>query len=376
MKHLTVLSFFILLLSACSTKAPSDKTQQLADLQAEQTKLNQQITTLQNELGVKAGDTSNKQSHRETPVALSEIKPTSFSHFLEIQGKVDALDNIGVSTKMPGIITAVFVVKGQQVKKGTLLATLDDAVFQQSVQELQNSLDFARTIYDKQKGLWDKQIGTEVQYLQAKNQVESLEKKLATLNQQSELYKVYSPLAGTVDEVNIKPGEGIAVGMPAFRVVSLSNLRVLVDIAESYYKDIKTGDAVEVIFPDLNKSVNASVKAKSNIINNLNRTFRAEIRLPANTDARPNMIANVKLKNYMAGNALVVPVNVIQNSEEGDYVFVADKDTNGNSVAHKRIVTTGKIYGSGAEILSGLKTGEKIITNGYQDLVNGQTIKF
>lgn len=367
--HLLVILLF---LAACGGQ--TDKKTQLEKLQEEQRKLDAQITTLQGELGITA-DTLSKPAPKSVAVAVQPVKTENFSHFLEIQGKVDAMDNIAVSPKQPGIVTQVLVVRGQQVQKGDLLATLDDAIFQQSLQEIYTNLDFAKTILSKQEGLWAQKIGTEVQYLQAKNTVDNLQKKLATLQEQADLYKVKAPISGVVDEVNTKVGEGIAVGSPSFRIINLNNMRILADIPEAYYKDIKTGSGVEIYFPDLDKAANSTIKAKSNIINPINRTFNVEIKLPNSTGARPNMLATVKLKDY-GSNSVVIPVNTVQSSEDGSYVFVAEKTAAGDYVARRRNIVTGMTYGTGTEVKSGLQAGDMLITVGYQDVSNGQSIKF
>lgn len=373
-----VLSLCILLTAGCGAGA-GNKNAELESLKKQQATLAEQIKTLEKELGTTTSDSTaaNERHSNETPVEVIELSPQAFKHFLEIQGSIDCKDNIGVSPKQPGIIAEVFGIKGQQVQKGDVLATLDDAIFQQGMQELYTNLEFARTIYAKQKALWDKQIGTEVQYLQAKNNVETLERKLATLQEQADLYKIKSPISGVIDQVNAKVGEGVMTGMPAFRVVNMRNMKVLVDVAENYTGKAKTGNNVEIFLPDLNKTLNGKIGAVGNIINPINRTFSVEINIPNSGELRPNMIAMVKLQDYGNGNAVVVPLNAIQNSEEGAYVFLAEKTSGNNTfVARKQLITTGMIYGEGAEVTKGLKNGDKIVVTGQQDLVSGQPIKF
>ena len=359
-------------LAACGAQA-GDKSSDLDALKKQQQNLNEQIKLLEKELGLKPDTTD--RAVQATAVEVTELQTQAFRHFLEIQGTIEAKDNVGVSPKQPGIITQVNIVEGQQVAKGTLLATLDDALFQQSLQELQTGLDFARTIYAKQKSLWDKQIGTEVQYLTAKNNVETIERKLATMHEQAELYKVYAPISGVVDEVNAKIGEGVMVGMPAFRIVNLNNVKVSVNIAENYTGKAKVGSLVEVTLPDLNKTLNGKISKVGTIINPIDRTFNIEVAVPNSGDLRPNMIAMIKLQDYGSNNTIVVPVNAIQNSEEGSYLFVVAQQ-NGINIAQKQIITTGMVYGAAAEVKTGLKMGDKVVTTGYQDLVNGQAIKF
>lgn len=370
-----IFSFFIIaLFAACGgTAGSNDKAAELEKLKQEQQSITDQIKSIESELGIKP-DTTERTS-KATAVEITDLQTQAFRHFLEIQGTIEAKDNIGVSPKQPGIINQVNVIEGQQVSKGALLATLDDAIFQQGLQELQTGLEFARTIYAKQKSLWDKQIGTEIQYLTAKNNVETIERKLATLHEQAELYKIYAPISGVVDEVHVKIGEGAMVGMPAFRIVNLNNVKVSVNVAENYTGKARVGNAVEVTLPDLNKTLNGKISKVGTIINPIDRTFNIEVSVPNNGNLRPNMIAMIKLQDYGNANTIVVPINAVQNSEEGSYVFVVD-EKNGTTIARKQIIKVGMIYGAAAEVSEGLKLGDKIVTTGYQDLVNGQLIKY
>ncbi|QQS30110.1 MAG: efflux RND transporter periplasmic adaptor subunit [Sphingobacteriales bacterium] len=371
---ISTISFILLLFGACQATT-GDKATELKTLKEQQNKLNEQIAALEKEVGNPS--TSTTQPSKETAVEVMELRPRPFSHFLEVQGKVECNDNIAVSPKQPGIVTQVFVVRGQSVAKGDILATLDDAVFQQSLQELQTNISFAKTIFEKQKALWDQKIGTEVQYLTAKNNVETLEYKMATLQKQADLYNVRAPISGTVEEVNIKVGEGAMVGspVPPFRIVNLSSMKVLADLAETYVSKVKVGDNAEVLLPDLGKTVNCKIKTVGNIINNAGRTFQVELKLPNIPGIRTNMVALVKIQDYSTGSTIVAPINAIQNSDEGNYVFIAEKAED-KFVAKKQIVTMGVSGGNEVEIKNGLKPGDMLIITGFQNLNTGQLVKF
>ncbi|OWY25412.1 efflux RND transporter periplasmic adaptor subunit [Sphingobacteriales bacterium UPWRP_1] len=377
MKHLSFSATMVvalLLVFGCQATT-GDRAAELKKLKEQQAKLTEQIQTLEQEVGTQSG--SAMQSPKETAVEVMELRATPFTHYLEVQGKVDCSDNIAVSPKQPGIVTQVMVVRGQKVNKGDILATLDDAVFQQSLQELQTNISFAKTIYDKQKALWDQKIGTEVQFLTAKNNLQTLEYKMATLQKQADLYNVRAPITGTVEEVNVKVGEGAMVGspIPPFRVVNAANMKVVVDIAETYVGKVRVGDEAEVLLPDLGKTVTCKVKTIGNIINNAGRTFQVELKLPAMPDLRTNMIAMVKIKDYAVASTIVVPINTIQNSDEGSYVYIAEK-TADKFTAKKQLVTPGTANGDFVEIKSGLQSGNLLITTGFQDLNTGQLVKF
>lgn len=367
MKRSVYLLISLLFLFGCNTT--SDKKAELEKLRIKRDKLNEQIKTLETEL---AGDSSNIASLKQ--VAISEVQPTVFRHFIEIQGKVDGDENIALSSKTPGFITSILVQQGQDVSKGQLLATFDDQVMQQTMKELESALNFATDIYNKQKNLWDQGIGSEVQYLTAKNNKESLENKIKTLKEQIDMMRVKSPIYGSIEEIPIKVGQYIAPGMTTFRVVNFSRIKVTADIAETYSPKVNSGDSVDIFFPDFNTEVKTKLSFTSKFINPTNRTFQIECRLnPGKIEYRANMIAMIKIIDYKAENAIAIPINLIQNSFNETYVFVA-REEGGKKFARKQIVVIGQSYNGLAEITSGLNTTDKIITTGYQDLNDGQQI--
>jgi RND family efflux transporter MFP subunit len=237
---------------------------------------------------------------------------------------------------------------------------------------MQTNLALAKTVYDKQKALWDQKIGTEIQYLQAKTNYESLSKKIDQLKQQQDAYKIKATIDGTVDEIYPNEGEVTGPGMPAFRIINTSAFKVTAEIAEGYISKVKKGDKVSIFFPDINYTMETTVKVVSNVISPVNRTFLVEFDLnnvPQNLKA--NMLTYVKILDYSKPSVLVIPVNIIQHSESGDFVYTIN-----NSKAVKTPIQTGNIYRTDAEVTSGLKEGDKIIVLGYQDVVNGQVVKY
>jgi membrane fusion protein (multidrug efflux system) len=371
MKLLYPLLFSVVFLAAC--QGTPDTNNDLTALKEQQKQINDRIK----ELEKTSGGAADARAVKETAVEAMPLKAETFTHVLEVQGKADATDNVAVSPQQPGIVSQVLVAEGQNVKKGQLLATLNSDVFNQSVAELQTQIDLANILYQKQKSLWDQKIGTEVQYLQAKANKDALERKTATLRQQAELYNIYAPISGTLEEVNVKVGEGAGVGspIPPFRIISLGNLKVQADVAETYVNKIKKGDNVSLFFPDLNKSLNAKITNISTLINNIGRTFSIEMRIPATAGVKPNMIAMIKINDYSVANAIVIPLNTVQNSEEGQYVFVADEQA-GKKVVRKQIIETGLTNGDRIEVKKGLRSGDMLITTGYQDIAPGQVVTF
>ena len=354
----------VMLVTGCGG---TDKKAQLEDLKKKQSEIKQQISALEAEIA-KSGD-AKKEAGRD--VAITKLEATTFRHLIEVQAKVEGDENVVVSPEMMGTISRVFVKVGDNVKAGAVLAELENNVYTRSLEELQNARDFANTLFQKQKSLWEQKIGTEVQFLQAKNNLESIDKKMATVRQQVEMTRIKSPIAGTVDMVDIKIGQAFAPGMPGLRVVNFSKLKVQAEVAEAYISKVKKGDQVEIFFPDQNKTVNATINYSGKVIDALNRTFRVEINMNGKeTSLNPNQVAIVRITDYKAENTISLPLAVVQNTPEGSYVFIAD----GNK-AKKQMVVTGLNYAGKLEIKEGLNPGDAVITSGYQDLIDGQLIQ-
>jgi len=359
------------LLASCSASSEkNDKSEQLKKLKAEQAELTIKISKLQAEVD-KENPGAAKVKSKE--VDVSEVKPRSFDYFVQTQGSVESENNILVSAKSPGVVTDVYVKEGETVSKGQTLAQIDNSVLSRSVQSTRAQLDLATTVYNRQKNLWDQKIGTEVQYLQAKTNKESLERQMESIQQQIEMFKIKSPINGTVDEVQAKVGENIMPGAPAFRVVNGSDLKIVARISEAYVTQIKKGAKVIVTIPELKKDLTAKVSFVAKNIDPLSRTFNVEIKLPSGPDLRPNMTANIKVVFETISSALVVPVNVIQSVNDEKIVYVAEKKGN-QTIAKKKVVTIDGVYSNLAHV-EGLQQGDKIITVGYEGLNDGDYVK-
>jgi RND family efflux transporter MFP subunit len=347
-----------------------DNTAQLADLKAQQAALATQISELEK---VSGGKSQAAGARRAKEVGVIELVARPFDHYINTQGAIEAVDNILVSSKTMGIITQVFVREGDVVSKGQILAQIDNSLTLRGMEEVKSGLDLATTIYDRQKNLWGQKIGTEVQYLQAKNNKESLERRLATIKEQLDMAIIKSPINGSVDAVDVKIGQNAAPGAPAFRVVSSDRLKFIANVSEAFVTNVKKGNRVQIAFGDLNKSVSGQVTFVGKTINQLSRTFPVEVALVSSNDFRPNMSGELKLIFHSEASALVVPVNVVQDINGQKVVYTAQmKD--GNLVAKKNIVTVMGVYGNLAQINT-LKAGDKIISVGYQGLNDGELIK-
>lgn len=363
-------------LAACSGEKANDlagKKEELAKLKSEQGETDKKIKAL--EIEIAKLDPKKAAEVKVKAVTVATLNPETFRHYVELQGTVDAKNNVLVTPKSGGAVTAMYVKEGDHVSAGTVIGKIDDSILRESLEELKTQLSLANTLYDKQKNLWDQKIGTELQYLQAKNNKEALERKLATLNTQLGQSKIISPMAGVVDQVNVKVGELASPGVGVVRVVNLSNLKVVAKVSDTYAASVKKGDEVIINFPDLKKELNARVTFVSTTVDPLSRTFTIEATLPTSKDLKPNMMAQIRINDASSKDALVVDQNYVQSTEKGDVIYVAVTE-GGKKVAKGKAVKTGLSYNGKIEILEGLAAGDQLITLGYQDVSDGQPISF
>ena len=358
------------LLASCGQKDPAAE---LAKLKQEQASNQAKIA----ELEAKSGKTGEEAAVLTTPVSVIKVAPESFKSYLEVQGRVDFDQNATVSARAAGTLTSLRVQRGDRVSKGQTLATVDASILDASIAELRTRMDLARVIYEKQDRLWKQQIGTEIQYLQAKNNYQALQRNLSTLNQQRALYSVVAPFSGTVADVLPKLGEAVAPGAPVVKLLSGGGTgKIIVDVSEAYANRIKVGDKALITIPDLGtEEAPATVRVVTSTINPTSRTFTTELRLNnAKTgQLRPNMVANVRIQNYDRQNATVLPVDLVQKDEQNSYVLVVASE-GGKQVAKKRIIQVGNTYNGKVEVTSGLQNGDQVISAGYQNLNEGQAV--
>jgi len=359
------------ILVACGGGPKTDKKAQLEKLKAEQSKLSQDIAKLEAEIMKENPDA--KLNVKSKEVAVAVLAPRTFDHYVQTQGSVESENNILVSAKSAGVITQVFVTEGQKVSKGQVLAQIDNSVVARGVEAMRSQLELATTVYNRQKNLWDQKIGTEVQFLQAKTNKENLERQLQSVQEQNDMYRIKSPINGTVDDVHVKVGENIAPGQPAVRVINGNDLKIIANVSEAYVTNIKKGNKVIVNIPELNKDVAAKVSFVATNIDPLSRTFKVEVKLPSYEDIRPNMTANIKVVYLTTKSAVVVPVNVVQSLNNEKIVYIAEADGK-QQRARKKVVTVDGVFGNEAQV-QGLKAGDQLITVGYQGLNDGDPIK-
>ena len=361
--------------SSSSPAKKDDKKTELKKLKEEQTKLNEKIRKMEDELA--KTDTSAAAQANAKLVEIKPIATNKFTHYIDLQGKVDAENIAFVSPRgMGGQVKAIYVKQGDRVRKGQLLLRLDNVVTRQQIEQLKVQLDLAQTLYDRRKNLWDKQIGTEVELLQAKTNVENLQKQLALLNEQHSMSNVYAEISGVADVVNVKVGEYFTpstAGIKGIKIVNTNNLKVTVEVPENYLDKVDKGSEIEITLPDINKTVTSKVSVKGSLIDPSSRSFYIEAKIPASEDFRPNQIALVRIQDYESNNAITIPMNTLQNDEKGKYVMVAVNE-NGKLLARKRQIEVGELYGNNLEVKSGLKANDALITEGFQGLYDGQRV--
>ncbi len=361
-----------------------DKKAKLEKLKKEQKELNESITKLEDEIS-KVDSTVGVKAKL---VALSTIGTDTFTHFIDLQGKVEA-QNVAFAAPrgQGGLVRAVYVKQGDYVRRGKTLLKLDDAVQRQQViaAEQQTTgiaaqLEQAKSVYQRQQNLWKENIGTELQVLNAKTNVDALQSQLnaARANvqlaqEQVNFTNVAAEIDGTVNTVNVRAGEVFSAGAQQIQIVNTSDLKVLVQVPENYLEKVGVGTNLRVTLPELNnKVVNTKVSVASKLIDPITRAFYIEGKMQGK-DLRPNQIAVVQIQDYKAANAITIPVNTLQNDDKGKFVLVAATE-NGKLIARKKIVIVGELYGDKLEVKSGLQTGDKIITEGFQGLYDGQVI--
>jgi membrane fusion protein (multidrug efflux system) len=382
----------VLMVASCgggqtdASKAIAEKKVQLEKLKNEQSKTGDQVKALETELAKL--DTSSAITEKAKLVTVSPLAASDFTHYIDLQGRIDAVNisNISPRNGTGGQVKAVYVKKGDVVKKGQLLLQLDDIIAKQSLNAALQSLavtksqlDLALDLYKRRKNLWDQGIGTEVDVLTTKTNADNLENQykaqqenLKNYQEQVKFATVYSDVDGVADDVNVRVGE-MFTGLNQIKIVNTSNLKVVTQIPENYLGRVKVGSHIIITLPDINKTIDAVVTVASPLIDNNSRSFYIEAKIPANKDFHPNQVAMVQIRDYNAPNAFTVPINTLQSDDKGKFVMVAVKEKD-RLVARKKAVQAGEFYADKIEIKSGLQPGDSIITDGYQGLYEGQLI--
>jgi len=330
-------------------------------------------------LGTLDAAISEKDTLKQLPLVTTyTVNDTLFEHFIDIQGNVETNQNILIFPEYQGLLTRVYVKEGDKVRKGQLLAKIDDGGLSSQVAQMETQYQLAKTTFERQERLWNQKIGSEIQYLQAKSNMESMRNSVDQMRAQLGRTTVRAPFSGEIDEVITEQGQVVAPGGQALmRIVNLSDMYIKASIPENYLGGIKKGTFVKVNFPALNQSVEGRVKNVGNYINPNNRTFDIEIDIPnKEQNIKPNLVAKLEINDYSKEKAKMIPANVIQENSRGDkYVFIVSEKNGDEAMAIRKQIETGLKYEGQVEVLEGLEDGETIVSAGALTLKDGAKIK-
>ena len=372
MKRISTIIAAAVLLASCSNTTISDeesKRQELQKFRQEMNELQTKIAVLENELAVTKTEESVK-------ISVAELNNQRFEHFIEVTGTVEADLDINVSPEAAGIIETVLVTEGQQVSKGQVLGRLNTDALERSLDEMKIQLYLAETNFQRQKNLWDQNIGSEMQFLQAKTNKESLEKRIDGMNAQIKMSEIKSPLDGVIDIVFQKKGEMGSPQVPFAKVLNIGTVKIYADVSESYLTKVSQGDSVKITFPALNRTTLATIRRIGNTIDPNNRSFRIRIDLQnPDRNIKPNLISVIQIRDYLANDAIVVPSLFIKEDFRGKYTFTVE-NLQGTQRAKKVYVETGMTNNNRTEIINGLASGMKVISEGYGQVADGTPVVY
>ena len=374
LKKLVIISFsLIAVLAACAPQEQGEA--KLKSLKKQLIALEDEIATLEADLGI-------EKEIRRVPIEVQSITRNKFERFVDIESVVESDKNSILSPQMGGIVRNVLVDEGDYVKAGQTIMKIDDSMQQRRLAEAENRLEFIRTLFERQERVWEKKAGSEIEYLKAKNDLESMEKSIEIIKEEISMLSLKAPFSGIIDRVNIRVGEMIAPGQPAIQLTSNSGLKARAELSENYIHSFSRGEKVSVRFPDLDiDPMDLSISSISKSIDAKNRVINVFVNIPDNKRIQPNMICVTRLKDMEVDSAIIVPVNLVQRDANGTYVYlIADKE--GETVAKKRQVVAGESYNDMILIKEGLTEEDVLITVGsllvndgdYVEVSNSQDI--
>jgi len=366
----------IAFITSCNKPAENESLEKLMaqrdSLVSVQESVRAELTSLNEKIVEMGGSGASRAS---AVVSTLPVSNGNFAHYVEVSGEVASRKNVTLSAEHMGVVTQLNVQEGSVVNAGQVLLRQDAVNVQNQINETKTSLDLAKAVYERQKSLWDKKIGTEVQFLEAKNRVESLESRLATLQSQLAKSVVKAPFHGTVDKLHVRLGEMLSTGAPILRLVNDKGLYIESEVSEAYIGKFDKGDSVEVRIPAYDISTKSMIKAVGEVINPENRTFTVEVEMPEiDRKVKPNLLTVLTIKDYEAPEAITIPTKVVQKDNIGTYVYVVEAGDKGDQ-AKKKHIEIGKSYGGQTEVLSGLTGTETIVDEGYRDVTDGLAVQ-
>ena len=379
MKKIILLTLIMGLVMACNSAKKADTKslidqQDVAGLRARQAELVSQNNTIKEELNrvMQAIDKFDK-TKKKSLVTVFPVEERSFKHNVVLQGIVKTDQNLVLNAEFMGAVKAIHVKEGQEVKKGDLLVSIDDGGLAQNAALQKVQLDLAKTLFERQERLWKQNIGSEIEYLQAKTAYQSQQKGYEQLQQQLSKSTLYAPFSGRVDDIITEVGQLVSPGaQPLLRLVNLSSMYVEVDVPERFFPNIKKGTTAEVEIPVLNHTYDSNVIHKGTHISTGNRTFKISIAADKTVELTPNLISTVRLVDYQNPNAIVIPLEVISENFSGDqYVYVVNE----NNKVEKRFIKTGLVEGDTVEVLEGLRKSDRLIDEGARLVKENENVQ-
>ena len=374
----------ILTLAAVSLACQQEKT--LEDLEAEKRTLKSEfkqdsltyiasLNTLDSLIQVHPENGNQVKNIKSIPVTVDTARVVNFEHFFEVHGSVEAEENAALYAEAPGIVKKIHVIEGQKVKKGDAIISLDASSMESGLKELQTGYELAEKVFLKQEKLWEQKIGSELQYLEAKTNKESLAQKLKTMKEQMDMYVIRAPFDGMVDIISPKVGEAAAPGFPVARIMNLEKVYLEADVSEKYFNTVREGSLVEIKFPSLGESILAKVARSGEYINSSNRTFKVKVVFDnPKGKYKPNQLAILKIRDYVANDATVIPSRVIQEDRNGQSYVYTYQDKNGVLTVKKLPIQLGVSYEGMTEILGGIDGGAAFVDKGSKSIQDGDAI--
>lgn len=372
-KSIATIFIAVLMIAACApqTEDLDTKKENLKAAREELRGIREKIALLEEEIG-KEDPTFFNTEAAATLVTTVQVENQNFEHRIEVRGAVMSRTNVNVSAESMGRLTSVNVVEGQSVKKGQLLATIDAELIEKSIDEVETALTYATTIFEKRERLWKQNIGTEVDYLTAKNNKEGLENQLESLNTQLSKAKIVAPFSGSIENVPVKAGQVVQMGSPIAFLVSNTDKYINAEVSEAYLGKIKAGDVVHVKVPSLGKSFESKVSSIGNVINEASRTFTIEVNLPMSDESmKVNLISIIEITDYQAPEAVVIPSRIIQEDLLGNYVYTISADNK----AQKVHVKLGPSFADHTQVIEGLQGGTAVVDKGNRSIADGTRVK-
>lgn len=381
MKNILYLLPVLLFAMGCQPEVPGEEIpEDLAgkkDMLKEKKKELKELTATVNQLEEQIAELDpTSQQNLGAVVMASPIARTDFARYVEMQGEVEADDIVAATSEVAGRLVNVTVEEGDRVRSGQLIAELNLEQVKKQMAEIETSLDLARTVFERQSSLWEQNIGSEIQYLEAENNVKRLEKSLESLEYQLSKSKVYAPITGVVDRVNLQGGELASPGMPIVTILNTSRLQVVADLPENYLQKVSRGEMVDIRYPALDMEQSGRVSLIGSTIDQTNRTFKIEINVGnPGGKLKPNLLATVLIKDYEVDDVVVVPLNLVQQEVGGKKYVMIVAEEQGQTIARKQYVTTGESYEGDIVIATGLNGSETLIMEGARNLSNGDPIR-